>query len=567
MAKRIIVVGGSAAGPKAACKTKREDPRAHVIMLQQSPELSMSSCAYPYHIRDGFDRSLLIGFPSGTIRDEEYFRTVKGVEAHVNAQVMSIDRARHEIEVLFKERGERRRMGYDKLVLATGATPFMPPVPGIDLASVHSLWSMEDNDRIKRRIDEERPTAAVVIGGGLIGMEMVEALHAHGIKVTVVERAEHLFVFLDREMAAIVEQHVSRQGIEVITGNGLSEFEGHDGRVSAVKLADGRRLPCDFALVSVGVRPNSGLAQAAGLEIGRSGGVRVNEHLQTSDPDIYAAGDCTEQPHRVLGDLRHLPLGDLANLQGRVVGKNVVHGNVATYPGAFGTGACEVFGMSLGATGLWQEALEAQSAGQCPPFETAIAAHADKLGVMGGQTIFVKLIAARETGKILGMQAVGLGDAVKRVAITSAALHGGLTVGDLVNFDLPYAPPFSPAFDPLIVAAHVLENKLEGKMRGMSALAVQEHLESGAKPLLLDVRNPDEVAEERLGQGELAIPLGELRQRAGELPADRATPIITYCRVSLRGYEAAVILQALGYTRVTVMEGGLLAWTGPKITA
>jgi rhodanese-related sulfurtransferase len=312
--------------------------------------------------------------------------------------------------------------------------------------------------------------------------------------------------------------------------------------------------------MAIGVRPNTQLARAAGLQIGSCGGIRVDSYLQTSDPDIYAAGDCIEVTHRVTGENRHIPLGDLANLQGRVVGQNVVLGNVARYPGVLGTGACKVFDFNVGSTGMWEQAL---LRGGRRDLVTAICSQSDLPGYMGGRPLTIKLVADSNNGKLLGMQAVGLGDVTKRVAVAATAMYGALTVEEMVNLDLPYAPPYSQAIDPIITASHVLDNKLKGRMRGTNALEVQQRLDRGERLFLLDVRNPGEFEAMRLERGEKLIPLGKLRGSTAELPQDRSAEIIVYCKISLRGYEAAILLQAMGYSNVKVMEGGLQAWSGP----
>ncbi len=560
--KRIVIIGGSAAGPKAACKAKRVDPDAEVTIIQRAPDLSMASCGYPYYLRDGFDRNLLVCTPVGVVRDAAFYRIVKDISALVSTEVRCIDRANKRVQVHILNSGEQAWVPYDKLVIATGASPVVPSVAGADLDGVHTLWSLQDTDRIKQRIEKDRPRKAVIIGGGLVGMEMCEALHHLGVHITVVEKAPHILAFLDVEMASVVEKYVREKGVDLVTRTGVESFHGVDGRLTEVCLEDGRTLPCEFALVSVGVRPNTEVARAAGLELGRFGGIKVNAHLQTSDSDIYAAGDCIEISHLVSGQERHIPLGDLANLQGRVVGQNVILGNVARYPGAIGTGACKIFDLNVGSTGLSEEAL--RRAGDSNSVAVVIS-QTDLPGYMGGKLLVIKLIAAKTSGKILGMQAVGLGDASKRVAVAATAIYAGLTVEAMANLDLPYAPPYSQAIDPIIVAAHALQNKQQGWMQGLTTQEVLERVASEPRPYLLDVRSPPEYEEMRLDLGEQLIPLGKLRNSGRELPADRSTEIIAYCKTSLRGYEAAILLQAMGYKNVKVMEGGLVAWPG-KLT-
>ena len=309
-------------------------------------------------------------------------------------------------------------------------------------------------------------------------------------------------------------------------------------------------------MVAIGVRPNVELARDAGLEVGDRRGIAVNERMQTSDPNIFAVGDCVEVKHRLTGQATLAPYGDLANLQGRVAAQNVVDPDSATFPGTIQTGICKVFEYGAGATGLRED--EAERAG----FDTvsAVVAGPDKPHFMGAKLLISKIVADRETGRVLGYQCVGPGDVSKRIATMAMAIQGSMTVADVVNADLPYAPPFSPALDHVIMAAHVLENKMRGRMAGISALEVKEKVTHGTDALFLDLRGPDEFEQMRLGIGEVLIPLGALRGRLSEMPADKDREIICYCKISLRGYEAASFLQSQGWTNVKVMEGGIMAW-------
>jgi len=559
---RIVVIGGSAAGPKAAAKARRMDQHAEITIVQRDPELSMASCGYPYYVGGFFDdRRQLICTPTGVVRDPTFFMNAKGITALTATEAVSIDRGARTVACRNLLTGECRTLAYDKLVIATGATPLVPPIPGIDLDGVTTLHSMRDADFLRRIRDEGKVKNAVVVGGGLIGMETCEALELAGLRVTVVEMMPQILLFLDPELARLVENHVNGKNAKVITSNAVTEFLGKEGRLAGVRLKDGTELATELAVVAVGVRPNTRLAQEAGLEVGR--GIKVNEFMQTSDPHIYAVGDCVEVPHRITGQSVLAPLGDLANLEGRVAGQNVVLGNREKFPGTIQTCACKVFDYTAGATGLSEAA--ARRLGY-ENITCAIVAGLDKPPYMGGKPLITKMVADAATGRLLGFQCVGTGDASKRVGFAAIAIHGQLTVADLVNADLPYAPPFSPALDPLIVTAHVLENKMLGRMKGISCSEVKAKLDAGEDIFLLDARGPDEYQEMRLDAGETLIPLGALRRRLHELPQDKSKEIICYCKISLRGYEAANFLEAHGWTNVKVMEGGLLAWPFRKVT-
>jgi len=556
--KRIVVIGGSAAGPKAAAKARRIDENAEVTIIQRIPELSMASCGYPYYVGGFFDdRNQLLCSPTGVIRDPVYYMNAKNIVARTETEAISIDRKKKTVLCRDLRTGQTDEILYDSLVLATGALPNIPPVPGRDLEGITTLQSIRDADYLRKIRDEKEIKKAVVIGGGLIGIETCEALNLAGIEITVVELLPQLLTFLDWEMARPVENHLRSKGVNVFTDNGLAAFLGEDGKLVGVKLANGTELPCELAVVAVGVTPNTSLAKEAGLELGANKGIIVNEYMQTSDPDIYAAGDCAEIVHRITGKRVHAPFGDLANLEGRVAGENAVLGNTVVFPGTIGTGICKIFDFTAATTGLSERSARENG------FEDIISvinAGTDKPGFMNGKLLITKLVADRSTGRILGAQCVGPGDVAKQMAQWAVAIQGSLTVEDLVNSDLPYAPPFSLAIDHFVATAHVMQNKMKGRLKGISAAEVKTKTESSSRPFLLDVRGPDEFETMRLGIGETLIPVGALRKRLYELPTDKDAEIICFCKISLRGYEAALILEANGWKNVRVMEGGIMAW-------
>lgn len=559
---KILVIGGSAAGPKTAARARRLDEKAEITIIQKSPDLSMASCGYPYFVGGFFDdRNQLLCTPTGVVRDPKFFLNAKGIAARTSTEAIAIDRTKKLVKIRDLKTQHVEELPYDKLVIATGAKPRMPQVPGIELEGITTLQSMQDADYLRKIADEKKIKKAVVIGGGLIGIETCEALHLAGIEITIVEMLPQLLSFLDMEMAKLVENHVRSKNANVISNNGLAEFIGTDGKLSGVKLQNGAELDCQLAIVAIGVIPNAELAKNAGLNIGATGGVSVNNFMQTSDPDIYAVGDCIEVTQRITGQKVLAPYGDLANLQGRVAGENVVVGNVKEFPGTIQTGICKVFDFAAGSTGLSER--NAIRSGY-KDFETVINASPDKPGFMQGLLLVTKLVVDRKSRKILGAQCVGPGDVSKQIAQWAMAILGGLTVDEMCNADLPYAPPFSLAIDHSIAAAHLMQNKLDGLMAGISTTALKSLVDSGNSPVILDVRNSDEFEAMRLGIGEKLIPMGALRNRLNELPADKNAPIVCFCKISLRGYEAARILVGNGYTDVKVMEGGIMAWPFPR---
>jgi NADPH-dependent 2,4-dienoyl-CoA reductase/sulfur reductase-like enzyme/rhodanese-related sulfurtransferase len=556
--KKYVIIGGSAAGPKTASKIRRLDQDAEVTIIQKGKYLSMASCGYPYFVGGVFDDpNKLISTPTGATRDSNFFSKVKEINALVETEATAINREKKSVTIKNLKTGTTDEISYDRLMISTGANPVKPPIPGIELEGIHTLQSMEDAMALKKIAVEKKAQKAVIVGGGLIGIETCEAFQLAGINITVVEMMDQILPFLDWELARLVQNHMVSKGVKIITENGVREFKGENGKLTGVMLADGTFIECDFAVFSIGVKPNNSLAKECGLKIGESGGISVNRFMQTNDPDIYSAGDCIEVTNLVTQNKQLWPMGDAANLQGRVAAQNMVFGNIEEYEGIVGTGICKVFDFEAGSSGLSEKMAHREG---YTNLLTAIHAAPDKPGFMGGAPIVIKMLADKSTGKFLGIQAVGLGDVSKRIAMAAVALHGRMSIADMVNLDLPYAPPFSSAIDNLITAVHVIENKWRRNMNGISSVEVKKKVENKENVFLLDVRGPDEFEAMRLGIGEKLIPLGQLRSKIGELPEEKETEIIVWCKISLRGYEAACFLSARGYTNVKVMEGGIIAW-------
>lgn len=557
---KIIVIGGSAAGPKAAARARRMDEFAEITMFQKGPDLSMASCGYPYYVGGFFDdRNKLLCTPTGVVRDPKFYWNAKGIVAKVNTEITHIDRKNKFVEYKDLLTGETGKQEYDKLIIATGAKAKMPPIPGVDLKGITTLQSMQDADYLRKIRDDGEIKKAVVIGGGLIGIETLEALQLSGIELTLIELLPQLLTFLDWKLAKLIENYLKTKA-NVITQNGVAEFIGEDGKLVAVKLQNGTEIPCQLAVVAIGVSPNIQIAKEGDLNIGELGGIVVDEYMQTNDPDIYAIGDCCEITNLISGKKVLAPYGDLANLQGRVAGENCIKGNVATFPGTIQTGICKLFDYSAGITGLSEEkVIEAGF-----EYVKVVNASPDKPGFMNGKLLITKLIAEKGSGRILGAQCLGPGDVSKQIAIWATAIKGRLTVDDMVNADLPYAPPFSLAIDHSIASAHIMQNKMHGLYEGISALELKEKVDRKDDMYILDVRGADEYEQTRLGIGETLIPVGMLRKRIEELPADKNKEIITYCKISLRGYEAAMLIKAHGYKNVKVMEGGIAGWPFEK---
>jgi len=555
---RVVIIGGVAAGPKVASKVIRLMPTAEVTVVEKGELLSYAGCGLPYYISGVVkEQKELMSTPVGVVRDPVFFQKVKNVHVLNYTEALRIDRDAKRVRVRNVQDDNERWLDYDKLVLATGAEPVVPPIPQIDLDNIFTLHGVHDAEGIRAVLSEEKARDVVVVGGGLIGVEATEALARHGCRVTIVEMLPQVLRILDWEMAKLVERHLETQGVRVCTGRKVESFRG-DGAVSGVVTDDGEVHPADMVILAIGVRPNVKLAQECGLDIGPTRAIKVDEHMRTSDPDIYAAGDCAESLDLVTGKPCYVPLGSTANKQGRVAAVNLC-GGTDTFPGVLGSTVCKVFDYCVARTGLTEAA--ARQNGY--DVVTALAPAPDKAHFMpDAKPLFLKLVVDAATRRLLGAQATGPGEGAKRIDVAAMAITAGMTVDQLANADLCYAPPYSPAMDNIITAANVARNKLDGHMQGISPMAVKEKLDKGADLLLLDVRSRTEYEEVHLA-GSTLIPLGELRSRLGELPRDKE--IIVFCKISLRGYEAALILRAAGFNNVRVMDGGIAMWPYERV--
>jgi len=555
---KVLIIGGVAAGPKTASKVIRLMPDAEVTVVEKGKLLSYAGCGLPYYVSGVVkEQNELLATPIGVVRDPVFFRKVKNVHVMNQTEAIQIDRAGKRVRVRALTGGEESWLDYDKLVLATGGTPVVPPIPNVGLERIFRLHGVHDAEGIRAVLAQATAQDVVIVGGGLIGVEATEALAEAGCRVTIVEMLPQVLNILDWGIARLVEKHMESHGVKVLTGTKVLEFQG-DGHVSAV-VTDQGTLPADMVILAVGVRPNVKLARDAGLEIGSTGAIRVDPHMRTSDPDVYAAGDCVESIDLVTGGPCFVPLGSTANKHGRVVAMNLC-GEEDTFPGVLGSTVCKVFDYCVGRTGLTETA--ARKAGY--DVTTALAPGPDRAHYMpGASPLLLKIVVDTKTRRLLGAQATGPGAGDKRIDVAAMAITAGMTVDQLAQADLCYAPPYAPAMDNIITAANVARNKLDGKMVGVSPREVHEMLGAQEDFVLLDVRSPAEYEEVRL-PGSTLIPLGALRDRLGELPPDK--PIVTFCKVSLRGYEAALILRAGGFEQVRVLDGGVAMWPYEKLT-
>lgn len=443
MAKRVIVIGGVAAGMSAAAKARRSDPGLEIVAYERSGYVSYGSCGFPYAIKGEIAR-----VEDVVVRTPERFAK-QGITALVRHEVLEIDPAGRTVLVRNLNNGTEFRDRWDALVLTTGGAASRLPFPGVNLPGIFTLRTVEDALAIQQWIREHRPTHGVIIGGGYIGLEMAEALDAHGIQLTLVERLPQVLPNLDPEMASQVQAELTRQGVEVRLDQPVEGFGG-DERVREV-VAGGQRIPADIVILAVGVKPSVELARAAGIALGPTGAVAVDDHQRTNLPGIWAAGDVAEALHRVTGRPAWVPLGTTANKQGRVAGENVAGGD-ARFPGIVGTAVVKVFDLEAASSGL-SEARARVGGYEVETVSTTANSRAHYMP--GGQPIHVKLVYESGSRRLLGGQLVGVEGVAKRIDIIAAALHQGWTVDELAELDLSYAPPFAPVWDPILVAANL----------------------------------------------------------------------------------------------------------------
>jgi len=549
--QRIVIIGGVAAGMKTACRLRRLDPVAKITVIDRSHNISYGACPLPYYIEGLYDDiSKVRKTPTGVLRDENFFAKVKGFEALTRTEALEIKRTEKKVRIRHLDSGEESELEYDKLVMATGNEPIIPPLPGVDLPGVLPLKTMEQAQEIDHLA--ETGENAVVIGAGLIGLEVAEALTERGLNVTIIEMKDQVMApALDFSMAAMVHHELERHKVSLRLSEPLQRIEGEK---HVIRVVTGKgTYPADLVLIAVGVRPSVQLAEDAGLALGETGAIRVNAYMQSSDPDIYAAGDCAECTDYLTRQKVYVPLGSTANKHGRVVANNIA-GQEEQFPGILGSMAVKVFSLNVARTGM--SSRDAQLIGLKP--ESIVVSATDFAHLYpGSKPIVIKLIAERSSRKVLGAQVAGPGVVDKRVDVIATAITLGATVDQLAQLDLCYAPPFSNAMDALHQTANAMRNKLDGLAESLSATAVKEMLDNHEDFIFLDVRSPAEQEEVRI-KGSILIPLGALRQKLTELPVDAL--IVPFCKMSLRGYEAQLILQHAGFRNVRYMEGGILGW-------
>ncbi|MCP4131434.1 MAG: FAD-dependent oxidoreductase [bacterium] len=561
--KRIVVIGGVACGPKAASRIRRLDPEAEIILLEKGELLSYAGCGLPFYLSGEIkDYKELMCTPVGVVRDTHFFKAVKDITVYNRTVANKINRENKTVSALEIHTGKSIEVSYDKLILAVGGEPFSPPIEGLDLTGVNFLTTVEDARKIRDSEKSLKGKNAVIVGGGLIGVEVTESFVKQGMNVTLIEMKDKILpALLDEEMAFHVHNEMKNNTVNLMLGESLEKINGDDqGAVKSVTTSRGD-IPADLVLIAIGTRPNVKLARDAGLEIGDTGAIRVDEFLRTSDENIYAGGDCVENTHLLTGKSIYAPLGSTANKHGRIIGDHIC-GRTSAFKGVLGTAICRVFNMNISRSGLSEE--EAIKEGY--DYVTVLSPAPDTAHFLSNaKPIIIKLVVDKKTRKLIGSQIVGPGDVAKRMEIAITAMSYGATVDEIANLDLAYAPPFSPAMDNIITAANIAGNKLNGISDSITPMDVKKKIDTGEDFILLDVRSPQEFDEIKIDDERVKlIPLGKLRERLEELPKDKE--IITFCKISLRGYEAQLILEGAGFEKVKYMDGGIICWPYKKIT-
>ncbi len=545
---KVVIVGAVAGGASAAARLRRMDEHAEIVMFEKGAYVSYANCGLPYYIGDMIrERSKLF------VQSAAGFRSRFHIDVRTNTEVLSIDRenklVRARNTITWEEYDER----YDKLILSSGAEPLRPPLPGIELPGIFTLRNVPDTDAIKERANRMKKGKAVVIGGGFIGLEMAENFHNLGHQVTIVEMADQVMAPVDFPVAAIVQQHIRSKGVQLLLSTTVSGFES-SGDAVRVKFTNGESEEADIVILSIGVRPDTRLAAEAGLTIGKSKGIWVNEYLQTSDPEIYAVGDAIEFENPITGRPANTFLAGPANKQGRICADNIVLGNKKRYKGSINTAIVKVFDYTVATTGMASKHLK--------HFEiphkvstTRSASHATYYPDAKQMTI--QLVFSPEDGRLLGAQVVGMEGVDKRIDLLATVVQQGRTIYDLTELEHAYAPPFSSAKDPVNMAGFTAENLMAGLLKVAYWDDFFDRYLNDKNGILVDVRTPQEHVVKTI-PGAKNIPLDELRLRLFELPKDKN--IYIFCEIGLRGYLAQRILKQHGYANVINLSGGFSLW-------
>jgi NADPH-dependent 2,4-dienoyl-CoA reductase/sulfur reductase-like enzyme/rhodanese-related sulfurtransferase len=541
---KLVIVGGVAGGASAAARARRLSETAEIVVFERGPDVSFANCGLPYYVGGKIsERDRLV------LMTPQRFREWFALDVRTRSEVMSIDRTSKTVRVRDHAADREYVEPYDKLILAPGAAPLKPPIPGIDLPGVFTLRDLSDVDRIVARM-KQGAKRVVIVGAGFIGLELAENFVHRGFETTVVELQDQVMPPFDKEMTTPILATLREHGVRVLLSRSAKAFEPADAAISVV-LSDGSVVPADIVVLGVGVRPENKLAIEAGLEVGPRGGIRTDDHMRTSDPDIFAVGDAIETTDVVHGGRTQVPLGGPANRQGRIAADNAM-GRDSKYRGTQGTAVVGVFGLTAAMTGMSEKALLREKM----PYRRVYVHPLNHAGYYpGAERMHLKLLFEPDSGRVLGAMAVGGAGVDKRIDVIAMAIQSGMTVFDLEEVELCYAPQFGSAKDAVNMAGFVAAGTLRGDHPQVEIDAIMA-LPKTDRPVLLDVRNADEVAKGAI-PGAVNISLGQLRDRLGDLPKDRR--IACYCQVGQRGYVATRVLLQHGF-QVANVDGGYVAY-------
>ena len=537
---KVVIVGGVAGGASTAARLRRLNEEAEIIIVERGEYISFANCGLPYYLSNKIEKKEDL-----VIQTPELFGKRFNLDIRTKQEVINIDTSKKVVEILNHDDNKTSKESYDKLVLSPGAKPFYPPIKGLDSNKVFSLRDIPDVLAIKKFIEKESPKRVVIFGAGYIGIEIAENLKEAGVIVTIIELMPQVLGPLDYEMATLVHQHLQDKEVEFYLSDPVQEIE-HDSNCQILKLASGEKVKTDMIIMGVGVRPENTLAKEAGLELGVTGGIKVNQYLQTSNPDIFAVGDAIEVKDYINSNPALIPLAGPANKQGRIAAGNIC-GIKETYNGTQGTSIIKVFEMTIATTGNNEKILKKNNISYQRSF-THSPSHAGYYP--GASAISLKLLFSPADGKILGAQAVGKEGVDKRIDVIATAIRAGLTIKDLEELELCYAPPYGSAKDPVNMAGYVANNIMKGDLE---VFHWDEFERYSSDSIILDVRKPEEC-KEGIIKGAKNIPLDELRDRLDEL--DKEKMILIYCQVGLRGYLAYRILRLNGFGKIKNLSGG-----------
>ena len=555
---KVIIVGGVAGGASCAARLRRLDEKAEILMVERGPFVSYANCGLPYYVGGSIEEESKL-----LVATEQMFKVIFNMGCRTNCEVVGISAKEKTVKLKNHLTGEVTTEKYDKLVLSPGAAPVRPPLPGLDLPGIFSVRTVEDSKNIKAWIERQSENSiktenefqgidamskskkAVVIGGGFIGLEMAENLVEKALNVTLIEKLDQVMPPLDPEMARVVKRYLKKNGITVKTGDGVAGFRKGEKGGLEVLTEKGKVYEADIVVMSIGVKPELELAKMAGIEIGARGGIAVNEHMITSDPDILAVGDAVEVKDFVTGQMTLIPLAGPANRQGRIAA-DVIAGRQSKFRGTQGTSICKLFDAAIAQTGVSEKTLKALGDTDYEKVYLFPNSHAGYYP--GAKMLIIKMIFRKSDGKVLGAQVLGEDGVTKRIDSFAMAIQMGCTIYDLEESELCYAPPYGSAKDPVNFAGMIAANILRGDMPVV-------HWDTLGDSFLLDVRNPQEVEADPV-PGAVNIPLPQLRSRLAELPKDKQ--IASFCRSAQRSYYATRILMQNGFKAVNI-SGSMLA--------